>query len=142
MRKFSFAFLILLSFCTRKPKEIQSYKLIYIKGKPLYVELATNPEEWEKGLMGRDSLPDSCGMLFIFPYPDVRSFWMKNTTLPLSLAYIDSTFVIREIHELKPLDETPVFSKSRVQYVIEVNRGWFERNGIKEGDTVFIPFIK
>ncbi|MDI6850849.1 MAG: DUF192 domain-containing protein [bacterium] len=142
MKKFSLAVLILLVFCARKPKESQNYKIIYLKGRTLYVELATTPEEWEKGLMGRDSLPDSCGMLFIFPYSDIRSFWMKNTTVPLSLAYIDSAFVIREIYDLTPLDETPVFSKERIQYVIEVNQGWFDKNGIKAGDTVIIPFLK
>jgi len=142
VKKFSLAVLILLVFCARKTKESKGYKVIYLKDKPLYVELATTPEEWERGLMGRDFLPDSCGMLFIFPYSDVRSFWMKNTTVPLSLAYIDSTFVIREIYDLRPLDETPVFSKARIQYAIEVNRGWFEKNGIKVGDTVTIPFLK
>ncbi len=143
MKRFNLLFLA-LTILTNCKKQEKSFELrtIQIKDKLLYVELATTPIEWSKGLQGRSYLPDSQGMLFIFPYSDTLSFWMKETPLPLSLAYIDSTGIIKEIHDLIPFDETPVVSKDKVQFALEVNRGWFEKNGIKIGDTVMIGFLR
>jgi uncharacterized protein len=103
----------------------------------LFAEVADTPQTSANGLMFRDSLPDDHGMLFVFEQPQTASFWMKNTRIPLSIAYIDSGGKILEIRSLKPLDETPVASTSReVAFALEVNEGWFRRNGIAAGSKI------
>ena len=103
----------------------------------LFAEVADTPQTSANGLMFRDFLPDDRGMLFIFEKPETASFWMRNTKIPLSIAYIDSTGEILEIKSLKPLDETPVASASgEVAFALEVNEGWFMRNGIATGTMI------
>ena len=76
-------------------------------------------------------------MLFVFGGPMRASFWMRNTLIPLSCAYIDPEGVIQEIRDMKPLDETPIEAKTdQVQYVLEVKQGWFERNKVNVGMLV------
>jgi uncharacterized protein len=71
------------------------------------------------------------------PKPDRAAFWMKNTTLALSVAYINSSGVIVEIHDLQPLDETPVPSAfANIAYALEMKQGWFEENGVLAGDRI------
>ena len=103
----------------------------------LAAEVADTPQASENGLMFRDSLPEDRGMLFVFDHPKSASFWMKNTKIPLSIAYIDSTGKILEIESMKPLDETIVPSASgQVAYALEVNQGWFSRHGIAPGAKI------
>jgi uncharacterized membrane protein (UPF0127 family) len=103
----------------------------------LFAEVADTPQTSANGLMFRDSLPDDHGMLFVFEQPQTASFWMKNTRIPLSIAYIDSGGKILEIRSLKPRDETPVASTSgEVAFALEVNEGWFRRNGIAAGSKI------
>ena len=76
-------------------------------------------------------------MLFVMPRPERASFWMKNTTLPLSVAYINPDGVIVEIHDLEPLDEKPVPSAfPNIAYALEMKQGWFAENGILAGDRI------
>ena len=101
---------------------------------PVTVEIADTPQASENGLMFRDSLPEDRGMLFIFDQPKKASFWMRNTKIPLSIAYVDSDGKILEIKSMNPLDETVVPSRSdEVAYALEVNQGWFDRHGITPG---------
>ncbi|RKY19045.1 MAG: DUF192 domain-containing protein [Planctomycetota bacterium] len=86
--------------------------------------------------MFRKKLPENAGMLFVYDKEDFRRFWMKNTYIPLSLAYIDSEGVIFQIEEMEPLDETPVASMRPARFVLEVNRGWFRKHGIGMGDRI------
>ena len=103
----------------------------------LFAEVADTPQTSANGLMFRDSLPEDHGMLFVFEKPETASFWMRNTKIPLSIAYIDSAGEILEIESLKPLDETPVASaSSKVAFALEVNEGWFKRNGVSPGATI------
>ena len=103
----------------------------------LFAEVADNPQTSANGLMFRDSLPDDHGMLFVFEKPKTASFWMKNTKIPLSIAYIDSAGRILQIESMKPLDETPVAStSSEVAFALEVNEGWFARNGVSAGAKI------
>lgn len=105
--------------------------------KDLWVEVADNPRSRERGLMFRKSMPGDEGMLFIFEYPQMQSFWMKNTFLPLDIAFISDQGVIINILTMKPLDEGPRYhSLAPALYVIEANAGWFEKSGIKAGDKV------
>ena len=85
----------------------------------------------------RERLARNAGMLFVMPKPERASFWMKNTTLPLSVAYINSAGVILEIHDLEPLDEKPVPSAFlNIAYALEMEQGWFNENGILAGDRI------
>jgi len=104
----------------------------------LQVEIADTPEERERGLMGRTELPPDTGMLFVFDFPP-RGFWMKDTRLELSVAFIEDCGRIVEIADLEPLSERVVDTDKPYSFGLEVARGWFERNGIAVGDIVAIP---
>ena len=102
-------------------------------------EIAQTQEERNQGLMYRKKLPDGEGMLFVFERDQVLSFWMKNTLLPLSIAFIASDGRIIDIKDMYPHDENSVFSSRSVRYALEVPQGWFSRAGIQNGDVVKIP---
>ncbi len=103
----------------------------------LNAELALKPVEIYTGMMWRTNMVDGEGMLFVFGDAAPRSFYMKNTLVPLSIAYIDPAGVILEIHDLHPRNEQPVPSKAgNIQFVLEVPQGWFARNGIVPGTVV------
>jgi hypothetical protein len=92
----------------------------------LRVEVASTPEETQKGLMFREELPENQGMLFTFNQPQRVSFWMANTSIPLDIGFFTADGKLREVHSLNPFDLTSVFSKrDDIQYALEVNRGWF-----------------
>jgi uncharacterized membrane protein (UPF0127 family) len=100
-------------------------------------EVADETDERTLGLMGREELAEGKGMLFVFREPQAMSFWMRDTLVPLSIAYINAAGVIREIHELQPLDETPARSAFRdLLYALEVPQGWFHKNKILPGDRI------
>jgi uncharacterized membrane protein (UPF0127 family) len=105
----------------------------------LWAELARTGEEREKGLMFRESLADGEGMLFIFERDQMLSFWMKNTLIPLSVAYIAYDGRIIEIHDMRPGDLSPVYSSRSARYALEAPQGWFDRAGVVPGDLVSIP---
>ena len=102
------------------------------------VEIAVTQEERSKGLMYRRNLPDGEGMLFVFERDEVLSFWMKNTYIPLSIAFIANDGRIIDIKDMYPHDETSVHSSRSVRYALEVPQGWFSRTGIITGDVVKI----
>jgi uncharacterized membrane protein (UPF0127 family) len=105
----------------------------------LAVELARTNEERARGLMGRKSLRDGEGMLFMFERDETLSFWMKDTVIPLSIAFIASDGRITEIRDMRPLDLSAVQSRRSVRYALEVPQGWFERTGIRTGDVLQLP---
>ena len=110
---------------------------IQIGNETLDVELAETPQQLTKGLRFRDTLAENAGMLFIFPKPQRLSFWMKDASIPLSIAYIQADGKIVQIRAMKPYDQTPVPSLSdAVQYALLVNQGWFERHGIDAGTVI------
>ena len=100
------------------------------------VELAQTDAERSTGLMYRKELEDGKGMLFIFEADQVLSFWMKNTLIPLSIAYIAYDGVIIDIRDMYPNNTTSVHSSRSVRYALEVPQGWFGRVGIKVGDKI------
>lgn len=112
-----------------------------IGGAAVSAELARSASEREKGLMFRRSLADGAGMLFVFEADQRVAFWMKNTTLPLSLAYIGSDRIIKQIVDLEPLSLENVMSDRSIRYALEVPRGWFSRSGAKVGDRVEMPAL-
>jgi uncharacterized protein len=110
---------------------------LWLGPKEVIAEQAVSPVQVQTGMMFRKQMEENEGMLFVFSRPMRVSFWMRNTLLPLSCAYIDSSGVILETHDMKPLDETPIEATSdQVQFVLEVKQGWFERNKIAPGTLV------
>lgn len=113
-----------------------------IGDKKIRVEAAISETEVRKGLMYRESLPPHQGMLFIFPKPMRLKFWMRNTSIPLDIAYIDEDGVIREIYPLQPHDLTGVQAKRHdLQFALEMNREWFKQNGIGVGDRIALQDV-
>lgn len=109
---------------------------LLVDGKVVVAEVADDPDERAAGLMFRAQLDPGHGMLFVYPGPRPRSFWMKNTVLPLSIAYIDAAGTIVSTHDMVPLSERPVRSLAAAQYALEVPQGWLAAQGITAGDRV------
>lgn len=115
---------------------LQTMKL-YVGAQELTTELALKPTEIFTGMMWRTNMPEGEAMLFVFPSASQRSFYMRNTYVPLSVAYINPEGVIEEIHDLKPLNEVSVPSTSQnIQFVLEVPQGWFKRHNISTGSLI------
>ena len=105
-------------------------------GTQVNAEVADTPKERARGLMGRVSLLPNSGMLFVYPNTEVRSFWMKNTPLPLSIAFIDASGRIVHMADMTPLDEDPIPSTHPAMYALEMTQGWFRAHGVMVGQTV------
>jgi len=131
-------FLIAFSGCSGLEKFDK--KKISIEGRggthTLTVELAQTDAQRSQGLMHRKTLKDGDGMLFIFEKDLILSFWMKNTLVPLSVAFISSDGRIFEIYDMEPGNLNPVKSSRSGRYALEVPQGWFGRAGIVIGDRV------
>lgn len=103
------------------------------------VEIALTDEEHATGLMNRSSIGDDCGMLFVFADENYRTFWMKDTSIALSIAFIDANGIINDIHDMNPFQTFPEYSsKYPAQYALEVNHGWFKNKLISVGSRVMI----
>ena len=110
---------------------------IKIDGISLQIEIVQDAESRQLGLMYRDELAENLGMLFVFETTRVLSFWMRNTFIPLDIAFIDAAGVIVDIQRMEPLDESKQYiSAVPALYALEVNAGWFEKNGVKRGSKV------
>jgi len=102
----------------------------------LRVEIADQPDERTRGLMGRTELPDDRGMLFVFDRPQPLGFWMKNTYIPLSIAFVGADGKIVNIDDMRPQDESTHWSRGLALYAIEMRQGWFATKGIVAGEKV------
>lgn len=118
------------------PLELPS-TAVSINGHDLVVELAATPQSHACGLSKRPALKENQGMLFVYPRSEPRTFWMKDTWIPLSIAFLDDSGVIINIARMSP-DQTEerYHSRQPAAYVLEVNQGWFRLHGIKAGDRV------
>ncbi len=105
------------------------------------IEVASNPNDRRNGLMFRKSLPEDHGMFFVWEYRKRQCMWMRNTYIPLNVAFIDTKGKILEIYEMLPLSEDSICSKKRVKYALEVNLDWFKRNNVQVGDQIDITEI-
>ena len=103
------------------------------------VEIADEEAEQKRGLMERTALAEDAGMLFVFPGERPLSFWMKDTLIPLSIAYIDGDGGIVDIQDMAPLDESSHPSAAPAQYALEVNQGFFAERGVQVGDEADLP---
>ena len=102
-------------------------------------EIADEKAEQARGLMERTALAEDAGMLFVFPGERPRSFTMRNTLIPLSVAFIDGDGGIMNIQDMQPLDESSHLSAAPAQYALEVNQGFFEERGVQVGDEADLP---
>jgi uncharacterized protein len=99
-------------------------------------EVAQNPQERATGLMFRPAMPANAGMLFVFERPGMQCFWMKNTLLPLSAAFVADDGAIVNIEDMKPQTEDSHCSTKPVRFVLEMNQGWFAKRGIEPGSRL------
>ncbi len=102
----------------------------------LQVEVAQTPREHEIGLMFRTSMGSNEGMLFVFPQAGVQCFWMKNTLIPLSVAFVADDGTIVNTDEMKPQTLESHCSAKPVRFVLEMNKGWFTKHGFKAGSKL------
>lgn len=106
---------------------------VEIDGHKVKAEVARTPEEQSRGLMYRRKLGRNDGMLFVYEEEKRLSFWMKNTFIPLSIAFLDTDGTIVDIQGMQPQNETSHRSKKPALYALEVNKGWFAERGIEVG---------
>jgi uncharacterized membrane protein (UPF0127 family) len=142
IRRLVFLFFFLLTFYpdgSWAQEGKKSFLPLTIKGKTIKGEVARTGKEKERGLMFRERLGKDEGMLFVYEREEMLSFWMKNTRLPLSIAFIDKDGRIVDIQDMEPFSPETHVSAYPAKYALEMNRGWFKREGIKVGDLVKIP---
>jgi uncharacterized protein len=107
-----------------------------LAGQTLTVEIAAAPDTMARGLMHREHLPDDHGMLFIWPADQVVAMWMKNTLIPLSVAFIGSDFRVLNIADMEPHSRQVHPSHGPARYALELNQGWFARHGVEAGSRI------
>ena len=105
----------------------------------IQAELATTPDQRGIGLMHRKTMGANEGMLFVFEQPSEQCFWMKNTLLPLSIAFLADDGTVVNLDDMKPLTLDGHCSKKAVRFVLEMNDGWFVKRGIKPGSKIGGP---
>ena len=110
-----------------------------IRGKKITVEVVRTEDEKARGLMFRENLGHDEGMLFVYEEEGRLSFWMKNTRIALSIAFIDKNGKIVDIQDMEPFNLRTHVAALPAQYALEMNKGWFQRNGIAVGDFVILP---
>jgi uncharacterized membrane protein (UPF0127 family) len=99
----------------------------------LDVQLALTPEQRQIGLMWRKDMPQHEGMLFVFEQPSTQCFWMRNTLIPLTAAFLEDDGTIVNLADMKPLSDDSHCSTKPVRFVLEMNQGWFAKRQIKPG---------
>jgi uncharacterized membrane protein (UPF0127 family) len=102
----------------------------------IHAEVARTDAQRQIGLMHRPAMPVNDGMLFVFEQPGVQCFWMRNTLIPLSAAFIDDEGQIVNIEDMAPQTDDSHCSKRAVRYVLEMNKGWFDKRGLKSGSRI------
>ena len=126
----TFFFLFFISAESKETIDLQKYLT--------HIEIAKDYQDRKIGLMFRDSLADNRGMFFIWDRKKIQCMWMKNTLIPLSVAYISDTGEIINVYDMVPLSKISVCSKEPALYALEVNKGWFNKNDIHSGDFINI----
>ena len=108
-----------------------------VAGHSVKAEIAATDDSRQRGLMFRDSMGTDDGMLFVYEDQQVRHFWMKDTRIPLSIAFANREGVIVRIEDMKPFDtETRTSSLVPATYALEMNQGWFAKNGVEKGAVI------
>jgi uncharacterized membrane protein (UPF0127 family) len=107
-----------------------------VGGHAVTAEVAATPSTRQTGLMNRFSLPADSGMIFVFARPSPQAFWMRNTYIPLSIAFIDKDGRILNIEDMAPQTDTTHWSLGEALYALEMRQGWFAQKGVRAGDRV------
>ncbi|RZL28297.1 MAG: DUF192 domain-containing protein, partial [Rubrivivax sp.] len=138
IKAFAFAALGLLAGVTSAQEGPQQLRTVPLTAgmHVIQAEVAITPQERAIGLMHRKEMPANHGMLFVFEEAQPQCFWMRNTLLPLSIAFIDDAGAVVNIADMKPMDETSHCSAKPVRYALEMNKGWFAKRGIKAGSKL------
>ena len=102
----------------------------------IVAEVASTPLQRQIGMMMRTEMAQHEGMLFVFEQPEVQCFWMRNTLLPLAIAFVADDGRIVNLSEMQPRSDDSHCSSQPVRYVLEMNRGWFSKRGLKAGDKL------
>ena len=110
--------------------------ILHAGKKIIHAEVAATDAQREQGLMYRKSLPENNGMLFVFDRPARSCMWMKNTLIPLSVAFIDYEGTIVNIEEMIPMTTDSHCSAGWIRYALEMNAGWFSKNGLRPGSRI------
>jgi uncharacterized protein len=131
----SMALLVPVTGVAQVNKDLPVIELTINKAK-LKAEVAAEDGSRSTGLMNRFSLQPDHGMIFVFARSEPRAFWMKNTFIPLSIAYIDAKGIIVSIVDMKPHDESPHPSGAPAMFALEMKQGWFKERGIIAGDKI------
>lgn len=148
---FILSFLLGTSSCSKDSSSLdpiektsfEQYFPIHLGSKKLEVQVAVTPWEIERGLMFRKKLGKDQGMLFIHRQIGQMNYWMRNVSIPLSIGFFDSNGILKEIYPMYPYEETPVASaNSSIQFALEVNNGWFFKNGIEPNMDLSLDEIK
>lgn len=131
--------LLFTASCGKKPPAKKNENIVWTK-LPIEatVEIARTPEERAKGLKFREYLKKDYGMYFIIEKEEVQSFWMKDTRIPLSIAFINSQNIIVSIKDMRPYDISGTSSDFPAKYALEMERGWFRDNNISVGDKAML----
>lgn len=118
-------------------------QLIVVGGKEIRVDLALTPAQMARGLQHRRHLPPDEGMLFVYSHPVQHDFWMKDTCLPLSIAFINEDGQIIDIQKMEPDNGSRLYHcPLPYRSALEMNQGWFEKNGIQVGDAVIFSELQ
>lgn len=139
-----FVAMIASSICSpsQTPSSLEKVEIAVTQGgtvEVLTVEVAATAAERSRGLMYRVWMAEDAGMLFVFPGNSRQGFWMRNTFIPLDIAYIGADGTVQEIRKGEPLNLAILTPDKAYRYVIEVNEGWFERHGLGVGAKVVLP---
>ena len=131
-------FLFLQPGCSPPPQKRDEDTRLRLKvgNRVLKTTVAYTDGARKMGLMHRDSLEQDEGMLFVFPLAKKLSFWMKNTRIPLSIAFINDDGKVLQIDDMRPFDLSSVPSRFVVRYALEVDKGWYKKAGLKVGDSL------
>lgn len=124
--------ILLLAACASK----NPTATITVGDKPVKVEVVSTYAGRQLGLMHRDSMPADSGMLFVYKNEEIRHFWMKDTRIPLSIAFADRKGIIVHIDDMEPFDTSSTSSLLPATYALEMNKGWFSSHGIEEGAKI------
>lgn len=136
LRNTTLGLMLALSGWVAQAQTLLPVRELSVNGVAITAEVAATPDARNKGLMHRPALPQNHGMLFVFSPPAFQCFWMKNTPLPLSIAFVDSKGVITRITDMQPFDETAHCPPDDIAYALEMEQGWFRQHQIGTGDRL------
>ena len=130
---FALLFLLMGTCAAQSPQTDLPRTVLSVGIHQIQTQIARTPEQHATGLMFRTEMPQQEGMLFEFTAPSQQCFWMKNTLIPLTAAFVDDDGTIVNLKDMQPQTTVSHCSAKPVRFVLEVNQGWFAKRGLKAG---------